>query len=69
MDAPNDGTVFLDTLGGGVVSFPAPQVAQLPPVIVTAEPVPNQGNQKVLVGALAIVAIVLAWVGLQSHGE
>jgi hypothetical protein len=63
------GTVFLDTLGGGGITFPAPQVVQLPPMVITAEPPANQGNQKVVIGSLAIVLMVLAWVGLKSHGE
>jgi hypothetical protein len=29
----------------------------------------TNGNQKVLIGALAVVLMVLAWVGLKSHGE
>jgi hypothetical protein len=34
-----------------------------------AAPAPNQGNTIVVVGALAVVLMVLAWVGLKSHNE
>jgi len=64
----SDAPIMINTTDGAGVSFPAPQPAPLPPMITTAAPA-NDGNQKVLVGGLAVVLMVLAWVGLRSHGE
>jgi hypothetical protein len=64
--------IMLDTSGGGgPITFPAPQPAPIPmlPPVVTMATSASQDNQKVLIGGLAIVLIILASVGLRSHGE
>jgi hypothetical protein len=65
--ANGNGLVIDTTLGQ--VLFPSPQAAQLPPMVISEQPVSDNGNQRVLIGALAILLIILAGVGLRSHNS
>lgn len=61
-----DGALVIDTLTGPVI-FP-PVVVRPIPELEAPAPADN-GNQKVLIGSLAIVLMVLAYVGLRSHND
>jgi hypothetical protein len=60
----------IDTTGGPV-TFPRPVPAVIPDTLPPADQTParNNGNTVVFVGAAAIVLMILAYVGLRSHGE